>query len=118
MGKSVQHKPEILLFQAGDGTIRLEVRMAGDTVWLTQAQMAELFQTTKQNISLHIRNIFAEQELRESSVVKEFLTTAADEKNYQTLYYNLDIKSVNPELKDLGAQVQMLKQIQHHPIES
>ena len=91
MGKSVQHKPEILLFQAGDGTIRLEVRMAGDTVWLTQAQMAELFQTTKQNISLHIRNIFAEQELRESSVVKEFLTTAADEKNYQTLYYNLDV---------------------------
>jgi hypothetical protein len=91
MGKSVQHKPEILLFQAGDGTIRLEVRMAGDTVWLTQAQMAELFQTTKQNVSLHIRNIFAEQELRESSVVKEFLTTAADEKNYQTLYYNLDV---------------------------
>jgi len=65
--------------------------MENETVWLTQAQMAELFQTTKQNISLHIRNLFNENELDKNSVVKEYLTTAADGKNYQTTFYNLDV---------------------------
>lgn len=82
---------EILLYQTEDGQTRLDVRFTGDTVWLSQAQMAELFQTTKQNISLHILNIFAEGELDQDSVVKEFLTTAADGKSYRTLYYNLDV---------------------------
>jgi hypothetical protein len=67
------------------------VRLEGETVWLTQAQMAELFQTTKQNVSLHIQNIFEESELAEISVVKESLTTAADGKNYGTKIYNLDV---------------------------
>lgn len=87
----MKNKQEILLYQTDDGQTRLEVRLVGDMVWLSQAQMAELFQTTKQNVSLHIQNVFAEGELDEDSVVKEFLTTAADGKNYRTLYYNLDV---------------------------
>ncbi|HKI68935.1 MAG TPA: hypothetical protein VKA67_05060 [Verrucomicrobiae bacterium] len=73
---------EIILYQTEDGRTRLEVQFQGETAWLTQNQMAELFQTTKQNVSLHIQNIFTEKELREDSVVKESLTTAADGKNY------------------------------------
>jgi len=81
---------EIILYQPDD-TIRLEVKIENETVWLTQAQMAELFQTTKQNVSLHINNAFKEGELDEISVVKYSLTTAADGKNYRTRYYNLDV---------------------------
>ncbi|MDR1756416.1 MAG: virulence RhuM family protein [Culturomica sp.] len=82
---------EILLYQSDDGHIRIQVRLEDNTVWLTQADMAELFQTTKQNISLHIRNVFEQGELNESSVVKDYLTTAADGKNYRTKFYNLDV---------------------------
>ena len=74
-----------------DGSLNLQVRLDGQTVWLTQSAMAELFQTTKQNISLHVRNILDEGELRPSSVVKEYLTTATDGKHYRTLHYNLDM---------------------------
>ena len=81
---------EIILYQP-DSSIRLEVWMKEETVWLTQAQMTQLFQTTKQNISLHIGNIFKEGELNKTSVVKDFLTTAADGKDYHTRYYNLDV---------------------------
>lgn len=81
----MKNKQEILLYQTDDGQTRLEVKFVGDMVWLSQAQMAELFQTTKQNVSLHIQNVFAEGELDEDSVVKEFLTTATDGKNYRTL---------------------------------
>ena len=79
---------QILIYQ--DGATRLQVRLDGRTVWLTQGLIAELFQTTKQNVSLHLRNIFAERELEADSVVKESLTTAADGKRYRTLDYNLD----------------------------
>ncbi|MCZ2085313.1 MAG: virulence RhuM family protein [Flavobacteriales bacterium] len=82
---------EILLYQSDDGQIKIQVRLEKDTVWLTQADMVELFQTTKQNISLHIKNIFEEGELDESPVVKEYLTTAADGKNYSIKHYNLDV---------------------------
>ncbi|MDL5051997.1 virulence RhuM family protein [Oscillatoria laete-virens NRMC-F 0139] len=82
---------EILFYQSDDGITRLQVRLEKETVWLTQAQMVELFQTSKQNVSLHIQNIFFEGELQETSVVKESLTTAADGKNYATKYYNLDV---------------------------
>jgi hypothetical protein len=80
-----------LLYQTSDGQTRLEVRLENETVWLSQNQMAELFQTTKQNVSLHIRNIFKEGELPEGSVVKEYLTTAADGKSYKTSFYDLDV---------------------------
>ncbi len=79
---------QILIYQ--DGATRLQVRLDGRMVWLTQGLIAELFQTTKQNVSLHLRNIMAEQELEADSVVKDSLTTAADGKRYRTLYYNLD----------------------------
>ena len=82
---------EIILYQTEDGTTKIEVRLEDETVWLSQAQMVELFQTTKQNISLHITNIFAEGELDEESVVKEYLTTAKDGKSYKTNFYNLDV---------------------------
>jgi len=80
---------EIVIFDQADQPI--EVRLEAETVWLTQAQMVELFGKTKQNISLHIRNIFKEGELEEDSVVKESLTTATDGKRYKTRYYNLDV---------------------------
>jgi hypothetical protein len=81
---------EIILYSAEDGRITIRLRAEGGTVWLTQLQMTELFQTTKQNISLHIKNILAEKELDES-VVKECLTTASDGKQYTTNVYNLSM---------------------------
>ena len=82
---------EIIIYQTDDGQTKIDVRMEKETVWLSQAQMAELFQTTKQNVSLHINNAFAEGELEQDSVVKEYLTTAADGKNYRTKHYSLDV---------------------------
>lgn len=81
---------EIILYQP-DSTLSLDVRVENETVWLTQAQMTELFQTTRNNITLHIRNIFKEGELEESSVCKESLLTAADCKRYKTKFYSLDV---------------------------
>jgi len=85
-----QPNSDILFYQTEDGHSRIEVRLEDNTVWLTQALIAELFQTTKQNISLHLQNILAEGELDEDSVVKEYLTTAADGKSYSTKFYNLE----------------------------
>lgn len=82
---------EMLIYQSQEGVTKIEVRLENENVWLSQQQMAELFQTTKQNISLHTKNIFSEGELDEFSVVKEYLTTAADGKNYKTKFYNLDM---------------------------
>lgn len=82
---------ELIIYQSEDGKTKVEVRLEGETVWLTQGQMVDLFQTTKQNVSLHIKNCFDEGELDENSVVKEYLTTAADGKKYATKYYNLDV---------------------------
>jgi len=79
------------LFYAGeDGTIRVQVLVENETVWASQQGMAEIFDTSKQNISYHISNIFNELELDEKAVVKEILTTAADGKNYPIQFYNLD----------------------------
>ncbi len=81
---------ELILYTAEDGSVAIQLRAEGGTVWITQLELAALFQTTKQNISLHIKNILAEGEL-DASVVKEYLTTAADGKNYKTKSYNLDM---------------------------
>lgn len=95
MTDNLPEKPEsgseMLFYQTEDGQNRIQVRLEGETVWLTQALLAELFQTTKQNISLHLKNIFREGELSPDSVVKESLTTASDGKKYRTLFYNLDV---------------------------
>lgn len=84
-------KKELVIFETLDKEISLSVEILENTVWLTQNQMAELFKTTKQNISLHANNCFKEGELDKKSVVKESLTTAADGKNYKTKLYNLDV---------------------------
>lgn len=84
MKKAHNQEPQVLLYQTDDGTTRVEVRMAGETVWLNQNQMADLFLTTKQNVGQYIRNVFAEGELAPESVVKDFFTTAADDKQYFT----------------------------------
>jgi len=82
---------DLILYTSEDGQTRLELRVRDQTIWLTQLEIAELFQTTKQNVSLHARNIFNEGELAPESVVKESLTTAADGKRYRTQLYNLDL---------------------------
>jgi len=87
---SEKNTSQFIIYQSEDGKTRLDVRFMAETVWLTQALMAQLFSTSKQNISLHLKNIFSEQELTENSVVKDFLTTAADGKQYATKHYNLD----------------------------
>jgi len=89
--KSSASGGEFILYQTEDGRTRLEVRFEAETAWLTQAQMAELFQTSIPNVSMHIRNIFAENELCSDSVVKESLTTAADGKKYSTKFFTLDV---------------------------
>lgn len=86
-----QQRSQFLVYQTQDGKLKIDVRFEGETVWLTQQQMAELFQTSVPNVSMHIRNVFDEGELEPNSVVKESLTTAADGKNYSTRFYNLDV---------------------------
>ncbi len=81
---------QFLVYQAEDGTVKIDVRLENETVWLTQQLMAELFQTTKQNVGQHLKHIFAENELEEQSVVKHFFTTAVDGKKYRTNFYSLD----------------------------
>jgi len=82
---------EIVIYQSADSKNEIEVRIEDETVWLTQAQMAELFQTTRNNITFHIRNIFKEGELERNSVCKDSLLTASDGKSYKTTFYNLDV---------------------------
>lgn len=80
----------LILYTTEDGQSRIQLRTDGQTVWLTQLEMAELFSATKQNISLHLKNLFDDNELDQSAVVKESLTTASDGKSYRTKLYNLD----------------------------
>ncbi|MHB9141181.1 MAG: RhuM family protein [Paludibacter sp.] len=82
---------EIEIYKSADNIIEIQVRFEEDTVWLTQQQLAVLFEQSKQNISLHINNCFKEGELLKDSVVKESLTTASDGKKYNINYYNLDV---------------------------
>jgi hypothetical protein len=81
---------ELILYQTEDGLTEINLRAIDGTAWLAQIEIAELFDTTKQNVSLHLKNIFEDGELQEGSVVKESLTTASDGKQYNTKLYNLD----------------------------
>jgi hypothetical protein len=83
-------KGQFLVYQTEDGQVKIDVRLHGETAWLTQAHMAALFQTTVPNVNMHLRNVFAEGELQADSVIQEFLITAADGKRYRTNHYNLD----------------------------
>jgi len=92
--KQTSQNSELTLYQTEDGKTRLEVRFEGDTAWLSQSQMAELFQTTKQNISLHVQNIYAERELGHEATVKEYLTVQREGERDVTRrleFYNLDV---------------------------
>ena len=84
-------RSEIIIYQTEDGNTRIDVKFQDETVWLTQAQLCELYQTSKSNISEHIRHIFEEGELDEISVVRKFRTTGTDGKNYNITHYNLDM---------------------------
>ena len=82
---------KIIIYEGDDGKSRLEVQFEGETVWLSQAQLVELFQSSKANISEHIKHIFEEKELERNSVVRNFRTTASDGKKYEVEHYNLDL---------------------------
>ena len=82
---------EILIYQTEDGLTKINVKMQDETVWLTQQQLAELYQSSKSNVSEHIKHIFEEGELDEESVVRKLRTTASDGKNYSVIHYNLDM---------------------------
>jgi phosphoribosylaminoimidazolesuccinocarboxamide synthase len=85
---------QIVIYQSEDGQTQVDVRLENETVWLTQAQMVELFQTTKQNVSLHVGNVFKEGELEEKSTVKEYLTVQNEGErkvSRKVKYYNLDV---------------------------
>ena len=81
---------EVVIYQTEDGQASLEVSLVEETVWLNQAEMCQLFEKNKRTISEHVRNIFKEDELQESSVVRKFRTTARDGKSYDVNYYSLD----------------------------
>jgi hypothetical protein len=81
---------DFILYTTEDGKSQIKLLTENQTVWLTQLEMAELFDATKQNISLHLKNLLEDQEFDAKAVVKESLTTAADGKRYTTLLYNLD----------------------------
>ena len=82
---------DLLFYQTEDGLTRVQVRMVNETVWLTQAQIAELFQRERSVITKHISNVFEEGELDPNSVCAKFAHTAPDGKNYQVEHYNLDM---------------------------
>ncbi|MBP3737163.1 MAG: virulence RhuM family protein [Lachnospiraceae bacterium] len=86
-----EQRGEIILYQTEDGLSRIDVNMKDDTVWLSLDQMAELFQRDKSTVSRHIKNVFSEGELSKEAVVAKFATTASDGKEYQVVYYNLDV---------------------------
>lgn len=86
----VSVRGEVLLYSTEDGRSRVECRFNDGTLWLSQAALAELYQTSKPNVSMHLKALFAEGELDEKAVVKYFLTTAFDSKNYQVGHYHLD----------------------------
>ena len=86
-----EHRGEIVIYRTKDGKAALEVKLQKESVWLSQAQMGQLFDKNKRTISEHISNLFKEGELIENAVVRKFRTTAADGKSYQVEYYNLDV---------------------------
>lgn len=82
---------EILIYQSENGVTKIDVKIVDDTVWLTQAQLCELYQTSKSNVSEHIKHIFEDGELDRSSVIRKFRTTGTDGKTYNVIHYNLDM---------------------------
>jgi hypothetical protein len=88
--KEDNQQPNIVIYTTEDGQAKLQVKIGNETVWLTQKQMAELFQCSTDNVGLHLKNIFKEKELSENSVAEEYSVTASDGKKYNVKHYNLD----------------------------
>ena len=87
----MDEQQNIIIYRTADGKASVALYAKDGKIWLNQQQMAELFATSKPNISMHIANILKERELSKDSVVKEFLTTAADGKNYNVVFYSLEM---------------------------
>ena len=90
----MKEEQKIVIYQTEDGQTQIDVRLENETVWLTQAQMVELFQTTKQNVSLHLNNLYKEGELQKEGTVKEYLTVQQEGKrrvSRRVKYYDLDV---------------------------
>ena len=87
----MEDQDEIIIYSGADGGTRIEVKFTGETVWLSQQQLCELYATSKANVSEHIKHIFEDAELDKESVVRKFRTTAADGKSYNVTFYNLDM---------------------------
>lgn len=87
----MKNKGELIIYQSEDGLTQIDVKLEDENIWLNQEQLVLLFQSSKANVSEHIKNIFDEGELSENSVVRKFRTTASDGKNYNVLHYNLDM---------------------------
>lgn len=83
-------KENMLIYISKNGEVKVDVNIENETIWMSQDVMANLYGTTKNNISMHIKNIFTEGELEKNSVVKNFLTIASDGKKYKVIHYNLD----------------------------
>ena len=91
MDNELNERNNFIMYTTDDGQVDIEVRLEEENVWLTQKSMAELFETTRNNITMHIKNIFEDGELQEKIVSKDSLLTAKDGKNYKTKFYNLDL---------------------------
>ncbi len=101
-----KNSSEIIIYQTEDGVTKVNVRLDDNSVWLTQNDLVELFQSSKSNISEHIKHIFEEGELDETSVVRKFRTTAPDGKSYNVAFYNLDV------IISIGYRVKSLRGVQ------
>ena len=86
-----ENNNQIIIYNTADGQTKIEVKVENETVWLSQAQMAELFQKDRKTITEHIQNVFNDGELEENSVCRKFQHTASDGKNYNVNFYNLDV---------------------------
>ncbi len=106
---------ELIIYKTDDGQIKIEVRLEDENLWLTQQMMADLFQTTKQNVSLHIQNIYEEGELTSEATVKKYLTVRKEgTRNVKRLmdFYNLDmIISVGYRVKSIQDEINLLKKL-------
>ena len=98
----------IIIYQSEDGKVHLDVKYNEETLWLTQQQLCELYQTSKSNVSEHIKHIFEDGELMEGSVVRKFRTTANDSKQYEVNHYNLDMILAMTRMNDWVAKLDSL----------
>lgn len=97
---------QVIIYQSEDGETRIEVQFTGETVWVSQQQMADLYQSSRSNGVEHIKHIYEDGELDEESVVRKFRTTAADGKSYNVTYYNLDmIISLGYRIRSVGLSI-------------